>query len=102
MTVMLPGEALTLVTLAGPAMPPRRVEPGKEVLLGRSSECDMRLEDASVSRRHARVKPIGGRWFLTDLGSRHGTAVNGLRVRTEEPMPLRGGDHITIGPWTLR
>ena len=38
------------------------------VTLGRSRQCDVVLEDANVSRRHAEIRPRGGSWVLTDLG----------------------------------
>ena len=48
-----------------------RLPTGGEVLIGRSSECDVRLDDASVSRRHAVLHP--GMLELEELGSKNGS-----------------------------
>jgi len=56
--------------------------------------------DVSVSRSHARLTRNEGRYFIEDLGSTHGTCVNGevLRGQTE----LKDGDEILIGSTLLR
>ena len=50
-------------------------------VLGRSRDCDVVLDDANVSRRHAEVRPSGGSWIVNDLGSTNGIKVNGRRAR---------------------
>ena len=40
--------------------------------LGRSRQCDVVLDDPNVSRQHAEIRPRGGSWVLTDLGSTNG------------------------------
>ncbi len=70
----------------------------QETLLGRGAEVEVSVEDPGVSRRHALVtRREGGECVITDLDSRNGTYVNGLRVRT---CPLREGDKIQIGTVT--
>jgi hypothetical protein len=64
-------------------------------VLGRSRDCDVVLEDANVSRRHAEVRPSGGGWIVNDLGSTNGIKVNGRRVNG--PQSLRPGDVIELG-----
>ena len=64
------------------------------VLLGRSSEAQLRLHDADSSRQHARIVCAGGRWVLHDLDSTNGTWVNGKRIQSHE---LRPGDRIEVG-----
>ncbi|MDA1260062.1 MAG: FHA domain-containing protein [Planctomycetota bacterium] len=64
------------------------------MVFGRLPSCEWPLNDASVSRRHARVLRELGSWFLEDLGSSNGTMLNGVRVPRLE---LRGGDLITLG-----
>jgi len=61
---------------------------------GRSRECDVRIPDANVSRRHAEVRQEGATHWVVDLGSTNGTEVNGRRV---ERSKLSDGDRITIG-----
>jgi len=67
--------------------------------LGRSRTCDVVLEDANVSRQHAEVRPRGGGWFVADLGSTNGVAVNGARI--EQAHALRPGDRIELGTTVL-
>lgn len=47
-----------------------------------------------ISGTHARLDYDGTRWTITDIGSRNGTAVNGVPCRVSEPVPLRPGDVI--------
>ena len=70
-----------------------------ELLLGRHHDCDVRLTDASVSRRHAQLRFRDGRWILQDLDSTNGTLVNGVRVGRCE---LRPGDAVEVGEMRLR
>jgi hypothetical protein len=66
----------------------------RRVVLGRSRECDIRVPDANVSRRHAEVRQEDATYWVVDLGSTNGTEVNGRRV---ERGKLSDGDRITIG-----
>lgn len=52
------------------------------------------LNDRWVSRLHCQIDEVGGRFVLRDLGSKHGTFVNGERV---SEVPLSLGDQIDIG-----
>jgi hypothetical protein len=65
-----------------------------DMLIGRSSRCDLVLNDPSVSRRHAHLFFREGRWIVVDLQSTNGTYINGIRVRRSELLP---GDHLRIG-----
>jgi hypothetical protein len=64
-------------------------------VLGRSRDCDVVLDDANVSRRHAEVRPSGGSWIVNDLGSTNGIKVNGRRA--DGPQSIRSGDVIELG-----
>jgi FHA domain-containing protein len=66
----------------------------RRVVLGRSRECDVRLDDGNVSRRHAELVQEGATYWLVDLGSTNGTELNGERV---ERSKLADGDRITLG-----
>jgi hypothetical protein len=65
------------------------------VTLGRSRQCDVVLEDPNVSRQHAEIRPRGGSWVLSDLGSTNGSLLNGRRVTG--PEVLKPGDEIELG-----
>ncbi len=65
------------------------------VTLGRSRQCDVMLDDPNVSRTHAEVRPRGGSWVLTDLGSTNGSRLNGSRLKGSEV--LKPGDEIELG-----
>jgi len=71
----------------------------KEVItLGRSRECDIRLEDPNVSRRHCQVRKMEGGYVLEDLQSKNGTYVNGSPVQR---WVLSDGDLIILGEQKL-
>jgi FhaA, N-terminal domain/FHA domain len=67
---------------------------GRVAVIGRSSDCDVRVDDANVSRRHAEVRRIGDGYSLVDLGSTNGTEVNGQRI---QETALMNGDVISVG-----
>ncbi len=66
----------------------------RTVTLGRSRECDIRVDDANVSRRHAQVRQEGATYWLVDLDSTNGTELNGRRVTRAK---LSDGDRIGLG-----
>lgn len=68
--------------------------------LGRSRQCDLVLSDPNVSRQHAEIRPRGGSWVLTDLGSTNGSRVNGRPVQGSEVV--RPGDEIELGATVLK
>lgn len=63
--------------------------------VGRSSECQITIEDPLVSRQHARFDVEAGRVTVSDLNSRNGVKVNGQP--TQDRVVLRNGDRIRIG-----
>lgn len=67
--------------------------------IGRSRACDIVLDDANVSRRHAEVRPRGDGWVVVDLGSTNGVAVNGVPI--EHAHALKPGDRIELGTTML-
>lgn len=73
----------------------RRLERTLPIVVGRSSLADVPLLDAEVSRRHARFDSEDGFVYVTDLGSRNGTYLNGQRIA--ESIEVRLGDTIDIG-----
>ncbi len=72
----------------------RLVLSGNRVLVGRSRDCDLMLDDPNVSRHHAELRREGDAWVVVDLDSTNGVKVNGSRVREAVLSP---GDEITLG-----
>ena len=70
------------------------------VTLGRSRQSDVVLNDPNISRQHAEIRPRGGSWVLTDLGSTNGSRINGRPVERSEV--IRPGDEIELGSTVLR
>lgn len=48
--------------------------------IGRSTDCDIRIEHASISRQHVELHCANGRWSLADAGSKNGVRADGIRV----------------------
>ncbi len=69
------------------------------ILIGRSSGCTVTVDDPEVSRRHAEILVQNGRLVVVDLGSTHGTRVDGRRTDRAE---IRAGSEIQIGGTRLR
>lgn len=69
--------------------------PDHGLSIGRGADQDLRLDDRTVSRRHARIDEVDGRWWLDDAGSLNDTLLNGELVRGR--APLVDGDRLTIG-----
>jgi hypothetical protein len=76
----------------------RRELDKRRVLIGRSRECDVQLEDANVSRRHAELRQEGASYWLVDLDSTNGVEVNGRRLKRAK---LEDGDRVTMGATDL-
>ena len=55
---------------------------GRETIVGRDPDCGVVVEDDRVSRRHAAFKFGPSGWTVTDLGSKNGTLINGVRVES--------------------
>jgi hypothetical protein len=67
-------------------------------LLGRGTDCDLRLVDPGVSRHHAEIRIEGPEIVLVDLGSTNGSFVNGQPIRR---VTLADGARISLGRTTL-
>jgi hypothetical protein len=68
------------------------------MVIGRSKECDIRVSDPNVSRRHAEIRQEGSTYWIVDLGSTNGIAVNGRALKRSK---LDEGDRITLGSTEL-
>lgn len=67
---------------------------GEIIAIGRSSKCEFQLDDEKISGRHCRFFLKQDRLELTDLDSKNGTYLNGIRVETSEVFL---GDEVKIG-----
>jgi len=72
---------------------------GKPMVIGRTSEADVNLDNPSISRIHAVVELENGQDYLTDTDSTNGTWVNGKKIT--ERTPITQNDEIKIGKFTL-
>jgi DNA-binding NtrC family response regulator len=89
---------LLVVSKAGTfkcALPPKG-----ELTIGRDALCDVRVDDAGVSRHHATLR-VGSRLELVDLGSRNGTLIGDRRISPNVPVEVCSGDAIRIGDTLL-
>jgi serine phosphatase RsbU (regulator of sigma subunit) len=87
----------------GRALPgPIRVPATGPATIGRHPECDVRLDDDAVSKRHATVSPRESGWAIVDLGSRNGTTIDGVRLEANRVSPLDEFDLLRIGPYSFR
>jgi diguanylate cyclase (GGDEF)-like protein len=78
----------------GPGMGFRLALGDSPVVVGRGADCDIRINDHSVSRRHARIQPEADGYSAVDLQSTNGTYVNDQPVSVHR---LQDGDYLRIG-----
>jgi diguanylate cyclase (GGDEF)-like protein len=78
----------------GPGMGSRYALSDSPVVLGRGNDCDIRINDHSVSRRHARLQPGADGYFAVDLQSTNGTFVNDVPASM---CKLQDGDYLRVG-----
>jgi pSer/pThr/pTyr-binding forkhead associated (FHA) protein len=84
------GEALAIALSRNPRRP--------YLALGHGPECDIVLDDATLSRVHLVLVRVGpSDWALRNADGSAGTSLNGLRLGGGEPLPLASGDRIRAG-----
>jgi pSer/pThr/pTyr-binding forkhead associated (FHA) protein len=89
------GSAALLVR-SGPQKNQKFILAGKNIILGRSDEANIVLDDVTVSRIHALILKESNTWKITDKGSLNGTYVNFIRISDTK---LSAGDDIQIGKY---
>jgi len=72
---------------------------GPEVILGRSPDCHITIEDPLISRRHAKITIREDAASVVDLGSRNGVRVNGRQI--DDETAIKDGDRIRLGTQEL-
>jgi len=71
---------------------------GERMSIGRRPDCEVFLDDVTVSRDHAVLIERAGQWYLDDCGSLNGTYVNRSRIESQR---LEEGDEVQIGKYKL-
>jgi pSer/pThr/pTyr-binding forkhead associated (FHA) protein len=66
------------------------------IIVGRESDCTLVLANPAVSRHHLRLVSRGIEWLVEDLGSRHGTLLNGAPLRENHAVSLRDRDRLEV------
>jgi len=95
----LPGKGPALVVRSGGGRAGESFFPqGDTTLIGRSPDCDVFLDDVTVSRKHAELVREGDTYTIRDLGSLNGTFVNRSRI---EAQALEDDDEVQIGKYRL-
>jgi two-component system cell cycle response regulator len=78
----------------GAAMGTRYTLGDAPIVIGRASDCDIRIDDHSVSRRHARIQPGADGLYAIDLQSTNGTYINDVPTSMYK---LKDGDYVRVG-----
>ena len=84
-----------LIMRSGPTPGAAFTLEGSQITIGRDSTNEIVINDAEISRRHARLTFQGGKYVLEDLGSTNGTFVNGQRLAG--PRVLKAGEVVSFG-----
>jgi len=84
-----------LIMRSGPTPGAAFTLEGDQLTIGRDSTNEITINDAEISRRHARLTFQGGKYVLEDLGSTNGTFVNGQRLAG--PRVLKAGEVVSFG-----
>ncbi|MFM1864718.1 MAG: hypothetical protein RL677_498 [Actinomycetota bacterium] len=92
----LPQNSAALLVRQGPQENQRFVLSGEEIILGRSDDSHIVLDDVTVSRSHAKISRENSTWQIEDLKSLNGTYLNQNRV---EKASLSAGDELQIGKY---
>lgn len=96
---MVSTDASRLMVIAPAGLAGRSFTLAGETTIGRGAGCGVSIDDAHVSKLHARLWPSDGGWLLEDLGSTNGTQLDGTLLTA--PAPLGVGSRITIGEIVL-
>lgn len=67
-------------------------------VIGRSTECDLKIASSEVSRVHCRITVKEDAVYVEDLGSANGTFVNDQMLNPRQPIAVQPGAKLTIGP----
>jgi pSer/pThr/pTyr-binding forkhead associated (FHA) protein len=96
------GEHMVIKTAIGRQTPALSARPFplprvSKLVLGRSREAGILIDQPTISRAHAELVLLGDDYEIHDCDSRNGTLVNGRMLDPDEKLPLRNGDVIGLG-----
>jgi len=94
----LSSTSASLVVRSGPQAGIALVLDDAVTRLGRAEECEIRLDDITVSRWHAEIMHEGDDYRVRDAGSLNGTYVNNERI---DEAPLHQGDELQVGKFRM-
>lgn len=66
-----------------------------EFIIGREKEVDFKIDDSSVSKKHAKVSSVNGKYYIEDLNSSNGTKVDAVLIKNK--MELTEGSQVKLG-----
>ena len=67
-------------------------------LIGRSTDCNLKIASSQVSRNHCRITLGDNAVFVEDLGSANGTLIDGQALPAHQPTSILPGSHLVVGP----
>jgi hypothetical protein len=71
------------------------LSPVSGYVIGTADDCSLRFDDPHISRKHARLTHVNGKWSISDLGSKNGLRLDG--IQQHEPCVLEPGAEIGLG-----
>ena len=95
-------DEIDLIAVSGPdGFQKARVSIETPASIGRSKECAIILNESSVSREHASIYRQEGKYFIRDMESRAGIAVNMMFLEKGDLQQIYDRDLLTVGPWKI-
>src|SRR4051812_37160711 len=95
----VPGQ-LQMMVISNGTFATHPLPDGAAITIGRSNQCDVTVEDESISRRHATLR-IGETTTIEDLGSANGTVVRGNQLTAARPTLIGVGEPVRLGTGTI-
>ena len=87
---------LSLLVIADEGVARYPLPPEGIITIGRANECDIRVDDPSISREHAHLY-VGAALKLVDLGSANGSRVSGAQIAANTPVEVEVGEVFELG-----